>query len=254
MWQGKKISVVFPTYNEKDSIRAAVLDFFACGYVDEVVVVNNNAAPGTDDEVAGTGALLVYEAQQGYGYAIQRGLREATGDGVIVSEPDGTFSGSDVVKLLAYSGDCDVVFGTRTHPTFIWAGSNMGWFLKWGNFVVAKLAEFLFNTSTLSDVGCTMRYLSRPALREMQPYFTVGGSAFGIEMMLLSFALRQRIVQVPVNYLERVGVSSVTGSPVKAFLLGMGMIGLVFRHWCGNLIGRPVSRAQRAALVQARRR
>jgi len=73
-------------------------------------------------------------------------------------------------------------------------------------------------------------------------------------MMLLSFALRQRIVQVPINYLERVGGSSVTGDPLKAALLGLTMIGLVLRFWWGNLLGRPVSRAQRAALVQARRR
>ncbi len=126
MWQGKKISVIFPTYNEKDSIRAAVLDFFATGVVDEVIVVNNNAAPGTDEEVAGTGATLVYETKQGYGHAIRKGFEVAVGDGVIVSEPDGTFAGRDVVKLLAYAEDCDVVFGTRTHREFIWAGSNMG--------------------------------------------------------------------------------------------------------------------------------
>jgi len=77
MWKDKRVSVIFPTYNEKDSIRAAVLDFFASGWVDEVVVVNNNAAPGTDEEVAGTGARLVHESRQGYGHAIWRGLEEA---------------------------------------------------------------------------------------------------------------------------------------------------------------------------------
>ncbi|HOT52351.1 MAG TPA: glycosyltransferase, partial [Candidatus Hydrogenedentes bacterium] len=51
MWRGKKVSVVFPTYNEKDSIRAAIEEFFEDGLVDEIVVVNNNAAPGTDEEV-----------------------------------------------------------------------------------------------------------------------------------------------------------------------------------------------------------
>ena len=76
MWDGKKVSVIFPTYNEKDSIREAIEDFFASGYVDEVVVVNNNAAEGTDEEVSRTKARLVYETQQGYGHAIQKGLSE----------------------------------------------------------------------------------------------------------------------------------------------------------------------------------
>ena len=38
----------------------------------------------------------------------------------------------------------------------------MDWFLRWGNWGVAKLIEVLFNTSHLSDVGCTYRLLRRP--------------------------------------------------------------------------------------------
>ena len=54
MWQSKHVSLVFPTYNEKDSIKAAINEFLASGYIDEIVVVNNNAAAGTDEEVAQT--------------------------------------------------------------------------------------------------------------------------------------------------------------------------------------------------------
>lgn len=238
MWQGSTVSVVFPTYNERESIHAAIEDFRDTGLVDELIVVNNNAVDGTDEEVVQSEAILVHEEHQGYGYAVRRGMETATGDYIIVSEPDGTFSGKDVVKLLAYAADCDVVFGTRTHREFIWAGANMGWFLKWGNYFVAKLMEFLFNASTLSDVGCTMRLLSRSAFQEMQPYFSVGGNAFGLEMMLISLILGQRVVQIPVNYTKRVGSSSVTGHPVKAFLLGLRMIWLILDYRLRSLLGR----------------
>ena len=230
MWREKTISLVFPTYNEKDSIKEAIKDFESSGLVDEIIVVNNNAAAGTDEEVRQTKALLVHEPQQGYGHAIQRGLEVATGDYIVISEPDGTFSGRDVIKLLAYAEDCDVVYGTRTHREFIWAGANMGWFLKWGNYLAAKMLEFLFNTSTLSDVGCTMRLVSRAALEEIQPYFSTGGSAFGLEMMVLSVMRGLRVVQVPVNYTRRVGRSSVTGDPVKTLLLGFYMLWLILDH------------------------
>ena len=46
--------------------------------------------------------------------------------------------------------------------------------------------EFLFNSTNLTDVGCTMRLIRRQALAEIEPEFTIGGSAFGPEMMLLS--------------------------------------------------------------------
>jgi ubiquinone/menaquinone biosynthesis C-methylase UbiE len=227
MWNGRSVSVVLGTYAEKDSIRGVINGFFATGVVDEVVVVNNNAEPGTKEEVDKTDARQVFESKQGYGHAYQRGLAEATGDLLILSEPDGTFLPRDAVKLLIYSDDCDAVFGTRTTREMIWKDANMGTFLKWGNWAVAKLVEVLFNTSHLSDVGCTYRLLTRETLEKIQPKFSVGGSHFGPELMLLTITSGARIVEVPVNYLPRVGTSSVTGDTVKAVKLGLQMIAYI---------------------------
>lgn len=239
MWNGKQISVIFPTYNEKESIYQAIEDFFASGYVDEIVVVNNNAAAGTAEEVSRTRAKQVFEPQQGYGAAIRRGFREVdpASEYIIVSEPDGTFSGRDVIKLLAYANDFEYVLGTRTSREFIWAGANMGRFLKWGNWAVAKLVEFLFNTTLLTDVGCTMRLIHRDSLRRLESQFTVETSHFGLEMTLLVITNRIRLVEIPVNYLKRVGVSSVTGSTFKAFRLGMTMIFMILTHRLKTLWG-----------------
>ncbi|MCP4642324.1 MAG: glycosyltransferase family 2 protein [bacterium] len=230
MWHDKTVSVVFPTYNEKDSIREAIEDFFASEYVDEIVVVNNNAAEGTDDEVRPTKARLVHETRQGYGNAIWRGLHEATGDLLIIAEPDGTFSGHDVCKLLAYSDDVPVVFGTRTQREFVWEGANMGFMLKWGNWAVGKLMEFLYNTTLLTDVGCTMRLLHREAYTKIASQFSIGGSAFGPQLMLLTILNDLPFIEIPVNYRKRVGVSSVTGSKVRAFFLGCEMILMILRY------------------------
>ena len=52
MWCGKRVSVVLPTYNERASIRRCIEEFQRTGVVDEIIVVNNNAAPGTSEEVA----------------------------------------------------------------------------------------------------------------------------------------------------------------------------------------------------------
>ncbi|MCM8827700.1 MAG: glycosyltransferase family 2 protein [Candidatus Omnitrophica bacterium] len=230
MWKDKKVSVIFPTYNEKGSIRHAIEDFFASGFVDEIIVVNNNAVDGTDQQVKKTSAKLVYEKRQGYGYAIWKGLEEATGDLLIISEPDGTFSGRDVIKLLAYSDDFDYVLGTRTTRELIWQGANMGFFLKWGNWAVAKMLEFLYNTTTLTDVGCTMRLISKKLYNNLRPYFTVGTQHFGPELTILVAKNKVRFMEIPVNYKPRVGESSVTGSFRKAFVLGMKMIWLIIRY------------------------
>lgn len=229
MYRGETVSVILPTYNERDSIREAIDSLFATNLVDEVVVVNNNAVKGTSEEVAKTDATEVMEEKQGYGFAIQRGFAEAKGDLLILSEPDGTFCGHDIRKLLAYSEDVDVVFGTRTSSTFIWEGANMGLFLKWGNYAVGKLTEFLFNTSILTDVGCTMKLIRRKTLERIQPRFRIGSSHFGPHLMLLVITQGIHFVEVPVNYCQRVGESMVTGSFLKAFHLGMVMIAMVLR-------------------------
>ena len=230
MWQGQTLAVVLPTYNEKDSIARVVDEFAALGIVDEIIVVNNNAAPGTSEEVARTVAREVVETTQGYGAAIRRGLQETDADLTAICEPDGTFHAADLYKLLAFVDDCEVVFGSRTVGTFIWEGANMGLFLRWGNWAVAKLLEVSYNTNYLSDVGCTFRVLRRSAVQTVLPHATSNGSFFGLEMMLVVMVARLRYVQVPVNYKERTGVSSVTGDLRKAVVLGLQMIRTILRY------------------------
>jgi len=129
MYGARTVSIVFPAYNEEGNIRKAVEEFFATGLVDEIIVVDNNSKDRTHEEARQTRARVVSETAQGYGHALRRGLREASGDLVIMAEPDGTFAGRDVAKLLAYADDFDVVCGTRTTRELIWEQANMGWFL-----------------------------------------------------------------------------------------------------------------------------
>jgi len=234
MWNGETVSVVLMTYAERDSIRGVIDGFYATDVVDEVLVIDNNSQPGTREQVAMTPARLVSESRQGYGHATRRGLLEASSDLIVLAEPDGTFLPADILKLLVYSAECDVVFGTRTTRELIWHGANMATFLRWGNWAVAKLIEGLFNTSHLSDVGCTYRLLRRATAREVAARMRVGGHHAGAEIMLLTVSSGARFVEVPVNYLPRVGISSVTGSRVRASLVGLRMIELVLRFRFGR--------------------
>ena len=170
------------------------------GIVDEVIVVDNNSRDRTAEEAAMTPARIVAESAQGYGYALRRGLREATGDLVILAEPDGTFVGRDILKLLAYSDDFDMVCGTRTTRELIWEQANMGWFLRVGNWAVAKLIQILHDGPSLTDCGCTLRLIRRSALAQIADRFTVGGSHFLPEMVILALKSGLRVIEVPVNY------------------------------------------------------
>jgi glycosyltransferase involved in cell wall biosynthesis len=230
LYGSKTVSIVFPAYNEAKYIRSAVEDFLIPDVVDEVVVVDNNSRDGTAEEARRTRARVVSEARQGYGYALQRGLREATGDIVIMAEPDGTFLGRDVLKLLAYADDFDMVCGTRTTRELVWDQANMGWFLRIGNWTVAKLIQFLYGGPSLSDCGCTLRLTHRAALERIRNDLTVGGSHFLPEMVILALKRRLRIIEVPVNYRGRVGESKITGSFKGTVRTGLRMIALILRY------------------------
>lgn len=227
MWNGRTLAVILPTYNEKDSIAEVINRFAGLGFVDDILVINNNAAAGTSEQVATTSAREIVETRQGYGAAIRRGLREVDADLVCVCEPDGTFSPEDLHKLLPFTLECGFVVGSRTVSNFIWDGANMGFGLQWGNWAVAKMIELLYNSSYLSDVGCTFRVLSRDCVDDIFPYCTVNGSSFGLQMLLVALLRRTKLVQVPVNYHPRVGHSSITGHLGKTFVLGLQMVEMV---------------------------
>jgi len=233
MYKNKKVSVVMPAYNEEENIYAAVKEFSSISEVDEIIVVNNNSTDNTKELAIKAGAIVVDELKQGYGYACRRGLEEASGDLIVLVEPDGTFSAHDIEKFLAYSNDFDFVIGTRTSKEMIYEGANMGKFLKWGNWVLAKLIEILFNGPSLTDVGCTYRLIKREALEKIKDKFTVGGSHFSPEMIILAIKSGISMVEIPVNYKKRKGVSKITGSKWSAFKLGLRMIGLIlsYRFW-----------------------
>ena len=59
---------------------------------------------------------------------------------------------------------------------------------------------------------------------------TVGGSHAGVEIMLLTIVSGARFVEVPLNYLPRVGTSSVTGKRLEAIKVGVRMVLLVIGY------------------------
>lgn len=105
----------------------------------------------------------------------------------------------------------------------------MGAFLRVGNWAVAKYVRLLFLTEHLSDVGCTYRLLRREVVGQIVDQLEIGGSQLGPELMLRTLLSGARVVEVPVNYMPRVGTSSVTGDLRKAVVLGLQMIALITR-------------------------
>ncbi len=232
MYKQQKVSVVIPTYNEAMSIRAVCNSFFATGVVDEVVVVDNNALGNTRSEVLATAATLVHETKQGYGAALMKGLRSATGDIIVMCEADGTFEAEDIHKFLLYSDHFDVVFGTRTSRATIFSGAFMPFPVRFANWLWAKFIEVLYNGPVLTDVGCTYKLIKRNVLQKIEHRFaaSAGDGTFSPELMIWILQAGFYPIEIPVLYKARVGQSMYTGSVMKAAKLGAVMLPVIFGY------------------------
>lgn len=232
MYLGKKVSVVLPVYNESENVYAAIEEFLRHPAVDEIIAVDNNSKDGSDKEIQLTSAKYVKEVTQGYGASLRRGMHEATGDLIITVEPDGTFRADDLDRLLVYSQDYDVVLGTRTSRSPVWSGgdpgANMDFFLRVGNWAVAKFLEYLFNGPSFTDVGCSYKLIHRFAYERIKDSFSVNGNWFSPEYMIRVLQHNLSVIEIPVRYGARIGSSKITGTRYKAIMLGFRMILFIF--------------------------
>lgn len=117
------ISVVLPTYNERDGIAELVGEILAVlrgAQLDgEVLVVDDNSPDGTASHLEATFQgdpmvrVLVRRDARGLASAIHRGFTEARGDLLVVMDSDGNHNPALVPLMARCAEDFDVVIGSR---------------------------------------------------------------------------------------------------------------------------------------------
>ena len=240
-WKGQPVTAVLTAWDDEDAIGPAVDEFRLQPAVAQVVVVDNNSTDRTAQVAAAHGATVVEEPRQGYGYACMGGLRYALehtpAQFIVLVEGDMTFFADDLDKMLPYIGECDMVLGTRTTRTLTHDGSQMDWFMAWGNLFLAFLIRLRYWDSTflgrarLTDVGCTYRIVRREALDRIGEQLSVGGNYFSPHMILIALRNNLSIVEVPIRFRKRVGVSKgAGGSRTRAMGIGLQMLQEIALH------------------------
>ena len=229
MYKNKSFSLVLPAYNEATHIKKNIDSFLETQIFDEIIVVDNNSTDLTKIEIEKTPAKYICEKVQGYGAALRKGMEASNGDYIVLCEPDSTFSAKDIHKFLAYIDDFDCIFGTRTTKSLIHKSAKMQFSLRIGNIIVAKILEYMFLGPTLSDVGCTYKVLSKSAYEQIKKNLTIVGSEFQPELMINLILKKVKILEIPVNYLEREGKSKITYNFTSSSVLATKMLLLMFK-------------------------
>ena len=203
-----RVSVVIPTYNEAGSI-ARVLDDIPAFLVNEVLVVDAGSTDGTREIASSRGARVVVEARRGYGRACLTGLAAAKDPDVVVFL-DGDYSDRprELSRLLDPIRErrADIVLGSRLAGDL--APGAMPWHAVFGNRLAATLIRWLYGVS-LTDLGpfraARAEVLRALELREM----TYG---WAVELVTRGAIRGYRVLEVPVSYHPRIGVSKISGT------------------------------------------
>jgi len=203
-----RVSVVIPTYDEASSI-ARVLDEIPASLVTEVLVVDAGSTDGTRDIAAAHGARVIMEPRRGYGRACLTGIAAAGApDAIVFLDGDYSDRPRELGRLLdpIREGRADVVLGSRLAGVL--APGAMPWHAVLGNRLAATLIRWLYGLS-LTDLGpfraARLDVLRAVDLREM----TYG---WAVELVTRGAMHGYRVMEVPVSYHPRIGVSKISGT------------------------------------------
>jgi glycosyltransferase involved in cell wall biosynthesis len=196
------LSVIMPVYNERDTLTEILSRVEAVPVDKEIIIVDDGSTDGTrqilKDIKAENIKVIFHERNQGKGAAIKTGLREATGDVVIMQDADLEYDPMDYLKLipLIQSGEAQVVFGSRT------LGSKERSYHRyyWGGQFVTFVANLLYGLKITDEPTCYKMF--RKEVMEQIKLDCIGFE-FCPEVTAKVARLGYTIHEVPVSYHPR---------------------------------------------------
>lgn len=200
--------VITPTFNEIENI-----DLFIKKILDlhlDILIVDDNSPDGTGKFVNKKKEqfknlhLLSRESKQGLGSAYRMGFDWAIDkeyEYVIQMDADFSHRIDDLIKLIEFDEDFDILIGSRYVP----GGNTTGWSSrrKLLSFLANKLSKFLVG-GNINDLTSGFRIYSQESLNAI-PYndITSDGYSFQIEMTSLFINTSLNYIETPITFEER---------------------------------------------------
>lgn len=203
-----RTSLVIPAYNEVEGLPLVVREYL--DVVDEVIMVDDGSSDGTFQAaqrlVGEKVKLLRHEVNQGKVAALRTGVLQASGDVIIFTDADNTYPARYVPQLVQeIEKGADLVLGAR-----IQARENIPAFNRLGNNIFSFLATYI-SCIRIKDSQTGMRAFRREMFDKLD--VKAKGLEFETKMTVRAAKLGYKIVEIPIEYRERVGKSKL--NPLK---------------------------------------
>ena len=198
-----KLSIIIPTFNEAVTLSQIIQRVKNQSFKNiskEIIVIDDGSTDATKKILSrqtGIKKITLFK-NQGKGAAIRAGLKQASGDYILIQDADLEYDPTDIQSLLdpVLNKKAEVIYGSR----FLGPHKNMlFWHLK-GNQFLSLVTNFLYNT-TLSDMEVGYKLIPKKLLDSI----TLKENRFGFEPEITAKILKQgiRIYEVPISYSGR---------------------------------------------------
>ena len=201
-----KVSIIVPCYNEESTIKEIIRKInFQKDIEKEIIVIDDCSTDQTrtilkndiNDQIQ---KLILNPKNFGKGYSIRQGIKESTGDLILIQDADLEYDPSDFKKLInpILEGIADVVYGSR----FIGDAERRVlyfWHMV-GNKFLTLLSNMLTNLN-LSDMEVCYKVFRSEIIKDIN----LTENRFGFEPEITAKIAKKniRIYEVGVKYFGR---------------------------------------------------
>ena len=227
------VSVILPTYNEREAILPMVREVLASVPEAEVVVVDDDSPDQTWAQVEqafmGDRRVRVLRriGRRGLPSALAEGLAHAKGDALVWLDADGSMPAAVIPQLLARLGEADAAVASRYVPggqddraSRLRVGTS--WLI---NILAASLLGWGVRDYTSGFVAVRRAVLDRVPLRTDYAY-----GDYCIDFLYRAAQTGVRIVEIPYRCGERRGGETKTAPDLRRFAtLGFVYLGSILK-------------------------
>jgi glycosyltransferase involved in cell wall biosynthesis len=155
------VTVIIPAFEEASAIGHVVEELRASAAWREILVIDDGSADDTSKAAAQAGARVIrHPYNKGNGAAVKTGIRNASGEYLLIVDADRQHSADDALRLTAWLGEYDLVVGARNGMKQQASAAR-----HIGNNLLNWLASYLTGRDIL-DLTSGMRAARTSGLRE----------------------------------------------------------------------------------------